>query len=75
MRTLKEPLGLSGINDSAEFKLRLLKMGIKPINGYVYFNDMLYRCMKMCYGDLLLNNHMVLVEIRTQNTITSTSLT
>jgi hypothetical protein len=54
---LKEPLGLPGVRLS-ELKRILLKMGIKSEDGYIFFNELLYRCMKRVYGNLKLNKAM-----------------
>ncbi len=48
-----------------EVKKMLLKMGIKSDNGYVYFNQMLYRCMKLKYGNMKINKNMQIIELRT----------
>lgn len=38
-----------------EMKKALLKMGIKGDNGYIYFNELLYRCMRRKYGTMKIN--------------------
>lgn len=43
----------------------MLKMGIKSENGFVYFNELLYRVMKMKYGSSKLSKKMQIYEIRT----------
>lgn len=36
--------------DNGELKKHLLKMGIKSNQGFIYFNELLYRCMRRKYG-------------------------
>ena len=44
-------------------------MAIKSDNGYIYFNEMLYRCMKRKYGNMKINKKMQIFELRTQYSI------
>eukprot|EP00347_Sterkiella_histriomuscorum_P003601 403363663 len=63
---LKAPLGMPNIKDQ-DLKKNMLKMGIKSdIAGYIYFNELLYRCMKRIYGQLQLNKQMQINELKTQ---------
>lgn len=41
-------------------------MAIKGDNGYIYFNELLYRCMRRKYGPLKLNKQMQIFELKTQ---------
>ena len=41
-------------------------MGIKSANGFVYFNELLYRTMRLKYCDFMLSQKMQIYEIRTQ---------
>jgi hypothetical protein len=41
-----------------ELKKELLKMGIKSDNGYIYYNELLYRCMRKKYGNMKLSKNM-----------------
>ena len=41
-------------------------MAIKSDNGYIYFNEMLYRCMRRRYGNMKINKQMQIYELRTQ---------
>jgi len=41
-------------------------MGIKSDDGYVYFNELLYRCMRRQYGQFKLNKQMQIHELKTQ---------
>jgi hypothetical protein len=50
----------------SELKKNLLKMGIKSDNGYIYFNELLYRCMRRRYGNMKINKKMQIFELRTQ---------
>lgn len=44
----------------------MLKMGIRGEEGYIYFNELLYRCMRRQYGRFKLNKQMTIYEIQTQ---------
>jgi virulence-associated protein VapD len=50
----------------AELKKNILKMGIKSDQGSVYFNELLYRCMRRRYGNMKINKQMQIFELRTQ---------
>ena len=41
-------------------------MAIKADNGYIFFNEMLYRCMRRKYGNMKINKKMQIFELRTQ---------
>jgi hypothetical protein len=45
-RKLKVPLGLPEETTDNTVKKIVLKMGIRSDGGYIYFNEMLYRCMR-----------------------------
>jgi len=50
----------------SELKKIILKMGIKADSyGFIYFNEMLYRCMKLKYGNMKINKNMQIIELRT----------
>lgn len=53
----------------------MLKMGIKCDDGYVYFNELLYRCMRRQYGSFKLNKKMQIHELKTQYKIYMLKLT
>jgi len=56
---ISDTLGFSDeVYDDAEMKKNLLKMSIKSDNGYIYFNEMLYRCMRRKYGNMKINKKM-----------------
>jgi len=60
-------LGFSEQNYTAdETKKQLLRMGIKSENSFIYFNELLYRCMRRKYGDFKVNKKMQIFELRTQ---------
>lgn len=44
----------------------MLKMGIRSDGGFVYFNELLYRCMRRQYGNFKLNKKMQIAELITQ---------
>jgi len=41
-------------------------MGIKSENGFVYFNELLYRSMRRKYGNFKVNQKMQVFELKTQ---------
>lgn len=49
-----------------EVKKILLKMGIKSNFGFIYFNELLYRCMRRKYGSMKINREMQIFELKTQ---------
>lgn len=54
-----ESLGFRELDyDDGEMKKNLLKMAIKTDNGYIFFNEMLYRCMRRKYGNMKINKSM-----------------
>jgi hypothetical protein len=55
--------------DDSELKKYLLKMAIKSDNGFIYFNEMLYRCMRRKYGNMRTNKKMQIFELRTQYSV------
>ena len=57
-RRLPTPIGLPPETDDAQIKKIMLKMGIKCDDGYIYFNELLYRCMRRLYGNFKLNRKM-----------------
>jgi hypothetical protein len=52
--------------EPGELKKQMLKMAIKSDNGYVYFNELLYRCMRRKYGNMKINKKMQIFELLTQ---------
>ena len=57
-RKLPPPIGLPTDLTEDQMKKIMLKMGIKCDDGYVYFNELLYRCMRRRYGSFKLNRRM-----------------
>jgi hypothetical protein len=55
----KESLGFGEHDyEDGELKKQLLKMAIKSDNGYIYFNELLYRCMRRKYGNMKIGKKM-----------------
>ena len=44
-------------------------MAINADVGYIYFNELLYRCMRKKYGNMKINNRMQIFELNTQYSI------
>lgn len=65
-KKLPMPIGLPLNTSDEEMKKIMLKMGIKCDDGYVYFNELLYRCMRRQYGSFKLNRRMQVHELKTQ---------
>jgi len=63
---LPPPLGMQPGTRDSDLKKQLLKMGIKSDNGFVYFNEILYRLMREEYCKFKLNKRMQLFELTTQ---------
>jgi len=57
---------MADLRDDEERKKRMLKMGIKSYNGYIYFNELLYRCMRRNYGNFKLNRKLQVYELIVQ---------
>lgn len=51
--------------DDGDLKKNILKMAIKSDNGYIFFNEMLYRCMRRKYGNMKINKKMQIFELKT----------
>jgi hypothetical protein len=47
----------------------MLRMGIRCDDGYIYFNELLYRCMRRQYGSFRLNKRMQINELKIQYAI------
>jgi len=63
---LPPPLGMAPGGKKSDKKKQLLKMGIKSDEGFIYFNELLYRLMREVYGKLRLNKRMQVYELTTQ---------
>jgi|LauGreDrversion4_2_1035121.scaffolds.fasta_scaffold349919_1 hypothetical protein len=64
LRRLPSPLGMPNLDDG-DLKRSVLKMGIKSDEGYVYFNELLYRSMRRVYGNFKLGKQMQIFELKT----------
>jgi hypothetical protein len=49
-------------------------MGIRCDDGFIYFNELLYRCMRRAYGNFKLNKRMQIIELKTQYKIMGKTL-
>jgi virulence-associated protein VapD len=52
--------------DDGDLKRSMLRMGIKSDEGYVYFNELLYRLMRRVYGNFKLGKQMQMFELKSQ---------
>jgi len=48
-----------------EAKKQILKMNIRSEDGWIYFNELLYRSMRRVYGTFKLNKKMQILELKT----------
>jgi len=62
-KQLPLPIGIPEEISEPEMKKQMLKMGIRGEDGYIYFNELLYRCMRRVYGRFKLNRAMTIFEI------------
>ena len=58
-----------------DLRKNMMKMKIKAEDGFIYFNELLYRCMRRVYGNLKLNKKMQIFEIQTQYFVFKTTQT
>jgi len=65
-RKLPTPIGLPQEMTDNDIRKVMLKMGIRSDNGYVYFNELLYRCMRRQYGNFKLGRKLQIRELTTQ---------
>jgi hypothetical protein len=65
-RKLPPPIGIPDDVSENELKRQMLKMGIRVEEGFIYFNELLYRSMRRVYGKFKLNRQMTVFEISTQ---------
>merc|ERR1712166_1000823 len=52
--------------EDSDMKKTLLKMGIRSEDGWIYFNELLYRCLRKVHGNFKLDKRMQYVELLTQ---------
>lgn len=64
-RKLPTPIGLPQEMTDNDIRKVMLKMGIRSDNGYVYFNEFLYRCMRRQYGNFKLGRKLQIRELTT----------
>jgi len=50
-KRLPPPIGLPFETPDGEMKKTMIKMGIRCDDGFIYFNELLYRCMRRAYGN------------------------
>lgn len=67
---LQAPMGMRVPNEDdrvseSELKKQMLKMGIRTEDGWIFFNELLYRCMRRVYGTFKLNKKMQIIELKT----------
>jgi hypothetical protein len=43
----------------------MLKMGIRTEDGWIFFNELLYRCLRRVYCNFKLNKKMQVIELKT----------
>lgn len=70
-KNLPTPLGFcnesGGLTQhESEMKKEILKMGVRSDNGWVYFNELLYRSMRRVFGNFKLGCKMQIIELKTQ---------
>lgn len=65
-RKLKPPLGLPEEATDNTIKKIVLKMGIRSDGGFIYFNEMLYRCMRRQFGNFKLGKRLQIAELLCQ---------
>lgn len=64
-KVLPPPIGFPHDTSEKNVKKIMLKMGIRSDDGFVYFNELLYRCMRRQYGNFKLNRKMQIAELIT----------
>ena len=61
-KKLDAPLGFKTIENTfpfdSEMKKTILKMGIRSEDGWIYFNELLYRSLRKVHGNFKLNKKM-----------------
>lgn len=75
MRQLPFPMGWKGaipatkgmaFDPESDMKKEMLKMGIRSENGWIYFNELLYRSLRRLFGNFKLHEKMQIIELKTQ---------
>ena len=67
----KTSLGFTEDIEIQDQKRYMLKMAIRGDNGFVYFNELLYRCMRRKYGPAKMNRKNQIIELSTKYRIFS----
>lgn len=61
-KNLDAPLGFKTVDNTfpfdSEMKKTILKMGIRSEDGWIYFNELLYRSLRKVHGNFKLNKRM-----------------
>lgn len=57
---MEEPLGMKGRTNNEVIK-HIVLMGVQTDDGYVYFHELLFKSMRLLYGDMHVKN-MILAE-------------
>lgn len=70
--TRSTSLGFTVDIEVQDQKRHMLKMSIRGDNGYVFFNELLYRCMKRKYGPAKMNRKNQIIELSTKYRIFNT---
>ena len=65
MKAIPAPLGFSDMSGD-ELKKYVLKLNIKEEDGWIFFNELLYRILRNSYGRFNLNKNMQIRELITQ---------
>lgn len=65
-KLLPPPIGFPEGTSETQIRKIMLRMGIRSDNGYVYYNELLYRCMRRQYGNFKLGKRMQIKELVTQ---------
>jgi hypothetical protein len=59
-------LGFSDEMEESDQKRIMLRMAIRGDDGYVYFNELLYRCMRRKYGNFKMDAKNQIIELSTK---------
>ena len=52
---MEKPLGMKGESNNDVIK-RIVLMGVQTDEGYVYFHELLFKSMRILYGDMHVRN-------------------
>ena len=65
MKAIPAPLGFKELKEN-ELRKSVLRLNIKSEDGWIYFNELLYRLLRNQYGSFKLNKKMQIRELITQ---------